>query len=237
MVVSRGGGSQSDSLYWPLHTSSKHGFLPGCGLDVILNVAVVSIRGLNRQLPQLPQGTPARQKINLLNLQLWILGNLILFKLSLFIPVLLAATQVKLFQVVSVSLSLSLSLFTSGCCVSVKGFSLYVCVCMPPTHSPRLPACLLEGPLLTTPALLRIRRASLVPWHPFPLPNVCAVFLILLSYTLVYMYYVCAYMHTHTCTHIATCYKWALFCCWSLSSSSHPAVKIPQPGFVFQSGP
>lgn len=140
VVVSRGGGSQSDSLYWPLHTSSKHGFLPGCGLDVILNVAVVSIRGLNRQLPQLPQGTPARQKINLLNLQLWILGNLILFKLSLFIPVLLAATQVKLFQVVSVSLSLSLSVYLRLLCFSERLFSL--CVCVYATHSLTQAACL-----------------------------------------------------------------------------------------------
>ena len=87
-------------------------------------------------------------------------------------------------------------------------------MCHPPTPPGCLPSRGTSVDNTCTP------KDKHLPLHPFPLPNVCAVFLILLSYTLTYMYYVCAYTHTYTYTYRATQYKWVVLCGWTPPQSS-----------------
>lgn len=146
--------------------------------------------------------------------------TLLCFLSLLFTPMLLAAVCHEA-QVVSAFLPLCLPL------VAVFQWKALLFVCHTPTQTPTLLGC---WPLLTAPAPPRISWASSVPRRPFPLPNVCVVLLILLSFPLVYMYYVCAYMHAHTYTHMAIRYKWLVLCSWILLLHQSPRWVNPSAG-------
>lgn len=82
----------------------------------------------------------------------------------------------------------------------------FLFVCHPRTQA----ACLLVGPLLTTPAPPRISGASSVPDTA---PNVCVVFLILLSFYFgVHILCMCihAYSHAHIWPHATNRYSFVV---------------------------
>lgn len=97
-----------------------------------------------------------------------------------------AAAEVKIAMMDGYCLSPCLPLTV---CVSESLFSLCA------THPLILAACLLEGPLLTTP---KNKQGLFSPLTPFP---PILMYVLCFFYTLVYMYYVCAYIqYTHSKT-------------------------------------
>lgn len=107
--------------------------------------------------------------------------------------------------------------FTSDCCVPVWAF-LFLC------HRS------LRSPVWDNTCPPKKKQGLFSPLAPSSLFfNVCALFLILLSCTPVYMYYVCVH------THMATCSKRTPYCGWTVLHQATPAVQILQLRLVLQS--